>query len=80
MLEGIPSSPENSPEKYYKEYKAVELEIENLINKMEEVLNTNTNKEEAEKIILNEYTSKMDSALSKSREYFDKWHNSLKQR
>lgn len=80
MLEGIPSSPENSPEKYYKEYKSAELEIENLINKMEEVLNTNTNKEEAERIILNEYTPKMDIALSKTRESFDKWHNSLKQR
>lgn len=68
----------NKKEADYYTFITSETEVENILKEIEFVFATHTDREVAEKIVLEKWADKMTSALERSTQALEKWLTGLK--
>ncbi len=66
-------TPESLEDQKYEEMQAAENEVDRIMKEMDNILASNLNREEAEKIVFEKWAPLMDEAMKKSTETFKAW-------
>ncbi len=72
-------TPESLVEQKYKEMRAAEDEVEQIMKEIENVLANTPDRVEAEKIVLEKYAPLEDEAMKKSREALNAWSDAIRE-
>lgn len=80
MLEKQPNNKDRELGELYQQYKEANIEIERIEGEIENIFSVESDRETAEKIILQKWGPRMDDALLKSKIFFSLWLDSLKKR
>jgi len=75
-MEGLPQKQENEHEKKHIEFKTAANEVDVILKEISNVF-LHHSKEEAQKIVLEQWASKMDAALDKSKGALSAWLNAI---
>ncbi len=72
-MEKFNANQEIVEDKYYSEVKATEVVVKNLLIEIDKVYKSTSDRNLAEKIILDQWAPQMDEALKKAKFAFDSW-------
>lgn len=72
-------TPENFENQAYQAFQAALGEQDGIMKEIDNVFATIPNREEAERIVVEQYASKMNEAIKKTREAFDRWSDMMKE-
>lgn len=72
-------SPENLEEQKYVAFQAAENEVIRIMKEINTIFGTTSNREDAEKIVMEQYAIQMDKAMEESKKTLKEWIDTIEE-